>query len=225
MLQCKCLATLWRIGDLRLCCGAVSCNSTASAVFAWRDIARQSHAKPYVFQIACATHASAVDRSHSPSIGSSSHWFDDELATLDCFRCRRPRAWRDANAMIANLTHPQANMPQDALDDLSVNFWPCAIAVADRSMPINSPCENVSAIEARLVPLKQPHSSTRKRSIGAGTFHKVVPWLQVDWDGTADGRNWDRQLCRRSWVGFRMQYCWIAERAIEFDSGSRAPCK
>ena len=170
MLQCKCLATLWLIGDLRLCCGAVSSICTASAVFAWRDIARQSHGKPYVSQIVRAAHASAVDRSHSPSIGSSSHWFDDELAALDCFRCRRPRAWRDANAMIANRTHPQANMPQDPLDDLSVIFWPCSIAVADRSMPINSPCENVSVIEARLVPLKQPHSSTRQRSIGAGNI-------------------------------------------------------
>ena len=45
---------------------------------------------------------------------------DDELAALDCFRCRRSSAWRDANAMLANLTHPHANMPQDALDDLRV---------------------------------------------------------------------------------------------------------
>ena len=36
------------------------------------------------------------------------------------FRCRRPRAWRDANAMIVNLIHPRANMPQDVLDDLRV---------------------------------------------------------------------------------------------------------
>ena len=50
---------------------------------------------------------------------------DDELAARDCFRCWRPRAWRDANAVIANLIHPPvyapgANMPQDALDDLRV---------------------------------------------------------------------------------------------------------
>ena len=51
---------------------------------------------------------------------------DDELAALDDsrrrhrFPHRRPRAWRDANAMIANLIHPHANMPQDALDDLRV---------------------------------------------------------------------------------------------------------
>ena len=45
---------------------------------------------------------------------------DDELAALDCFRCRRPRAWRDANAMIANLIHTRANMPQDVLDDQRV---------------------------------------------------------------------------------------------------------
>ena len=31
---------------------------------------------------------------------------DDELTAVDCFRCRRPRAWRDANAMIANLIAP-----------------------------------------------------------------------------------------------------------------------
>ena len=51
---------------------------------------------------------------------------DDELAALEDarhrhqFLHRRPRAWRDANAMIANLIHPQANMSQDALDDLRV---------------------------------------------------------------------------------------------------------
>ena len=50
---------------------------------------------------------------------------DDELAAIDDFPYRRPRAWRDANSMIANFTHPLvyasgANMPQDALDDLRV---------------------------------------------------------------------------------------------------------
>ena len=53
---------------------------------------------------------------------------DDKLAALDDsrhrhrhrFPYRRSRAWRDANAMIANLIHPLvyapgANMPQDAL--------------------------------------------------------------------------------------------------------------
>jgi len=54
-----------------------------------------------IFQIACVTIAAAG-------------W-----VAIDCFRCRRPRAWRDANAMIANLIHslvyaPGANMPQDA---------------------------------------------------------------------------------------------------------------
>ena len=66
------------------------------------------------------------------------HWIvkprlDDELAALDDsrrrhrhrFPYRRSRAWRDANSMIANFTHPLvyapgANMPQDALDDLRV---------------------------------------------------------------------------------------------------------
>jgi len=44
---------------------------------------------------------------------------DDELAALEDarhrhrFPRRRPRAWRDANAVIANLIHPHANMPQD----------------------------------------------------------------------------------------------------------------
>ncbi|MSR42104.1 MAG: hypothetical protein EXS10_09445 [Phycisphaerales bacterium] len=42
------------------------------------------------------------------------------MAALNCFRCQRPRAWRDANAVIAKLIHPHANMPQDALDDLRV---------------------------------------------------------------------------------------------------------
>ena len=37
---------------------------------------------------------------------------DDELAALDCFRYRRPRAWRDANAMIANLIHPLVYAPE-----------------------------------------------------------------------------------------------------------------
>jgi len=51
---------------------------------------------------------------------------DDELAALEDarhrhrFPHRRPRAWRDANAIIPNLTHPHANMPQDVLDDLRV---------------------------------------------------------------------------------------------------------
>ena len=56
---------------------------------------------------------------------------DDELAAVEDarhrhrFLHRRPRAWRDANAVIANLIHPLvyapgANMPQDALDDLRV---------------------------------------------------------------------------------------------------------
>ena len=50
---------------------------------------------------------------------------DDELAARDYFRCWRPRARCDANAVIANLIHPLvyapgANMPQDALDDLRV---------------------------------------------------------------------------------------------------------
>ena len=50
---------------------------------------------------------------------------DDKLAALDDSHRRRPRAWRDANAVIANLIHPLvyvpgANMPQDALDDLRV---------------------------------------------------------------------------------------------------------
>ena len=44
---------------------------------------------------------------------------DDELAALEDarhrhrFPRRRSSAWRDANAMIANLIHPQANMSQD----------------------------------------------------------------------------------------------------------------
>ena len=51
---------------------------------------------------------------------------DDELTALEVarhrhrFLHRRPRAWRDANAVIANIIHPHANMPQDALDDLRV---------------------------------------------------------------------------------------------------------
>ncbi len=50
---------------------------------------------------------------------------DDELAALDDSHRRRPRAWRDANAVIANLIHaliyvPGANMPQDVLDDQRV---------------------------------------------------------------------------------------------------------
>ena len=51
---------------------------------------------------------------------------DDKLAALEDarhrYRCRprRPRAWRDANAIIPNLTHPHANMPQDELDNLRV---------------------------------------------------------------------------------------------------------
>ena len=53
---------------------------------------------------------------------------DDELAALEDARTRhrhrfihrRTRAWRDANAVIANLIHPQANMPQDVFDELRV---------------------------------------------------------------------------------------------------------
>ena len=49
---------------------------------------------------------------------------DDELAAVEDarhrFLHRRPRDRCDANAMIANLIHPHANMPQDALDDLRV---------------------------------------------------------------------------------------------------------
>ena len=43
-----------------------------------------------------------------------------ELAAIDDFPYRRPHAWRGANAVIANRTHPHANMPQAALDDLRV---------------------------------------------------------------------------------------------------------
>ena len=35
--KCKCLATLWRIGDLCPICGSISSNSTTSAVFAGRE--------------------------------------------------------------------------------------------------------------------------------------------------------------------------------------------
>ena len=42
--NCTRLATSWRIGDLRSRGGAVSCNSTASAVFASLNIARRFHA-------------------------------------------------------------------------------------------------------------------------------------------------------------------------------------
>ena len=42
--NCTRLATMWCIGGLRLCRGAVSSNSTASAVFASLDIARRFHA-------------------------------------------------------------------------------------------------------------------------------------------------------------------------------------
>ena len=56
---------------------------------------------------------------------------DDEFTALEVarhrhrFLHRRPRAWRDANAIIPNLIHPLvyapgANMPQDAVDDLRV---------------------------------------------------------------------------------------------------------
>jgi len=67
---------------IRFSGGTISCNSTASAVFASLNIARRFH-----------------------------H--------------RRPRVWRDANAVIANLIHalvyaPGANMPQDALDSLRI---------------------------------------------------------------------------------------------------------
>ena len=79
----------------------------------------------------CHTCFSALDRTPNPQSEPAvivrhrivKPRLDDELAALDCFRCRRPRAWRDANAVIANLIHPLvyapgANMPQDALDDL-----------------------------------------------------------------------------------------------------------
>ena len=76
----------------------------------------------------CHTCFSALDRTPNPQSEPAvivrhrivKPRLDDELAALDCFRCRRPRAWRDANAMIANLIHPHANMPQDVLDDLRV---------------------------------------------------------------------------------------------------------
>ena len=37
---------------------------------------------------------------------------DDELAAIDDFPYRRPSAWRDANAMIANLIHPLVYAPE-----------------------------------------------------------------------------------------------------------------
>ena len=135
VLQYECLATLWHISDLRPRCGVVSARSPAVG---GGRVAGESGKVPcdshgdFLCRV-CHTCFSALDRTPNPQSEPAvivrhrivKPRLDDELAALDCFRCRRPRAWRDANSMIANLTHPLvyapgANMPQDALDDLRV---------------------------------------------------------------------------------------------------------
>ena len=132
--NCTRLATSWRIGGLRSRGGAVSARSRAHDGV---HIARRFHATSTAtlksLNRVCHCCFSLLDRSlnlQSEPAVIVRHWIvkprlDDELAAVDCFRCWRPRAWRDANAVIANLIHPLvyapgANMPQDALDDLRV---------------------------------------------------------------------------------------------------------
>ena len=128
--NCTRLATMWRIGNLRTR-GRSSFRQLHR--LGGVRVAGESGKVPcdshgdFLCRV-CHTCFSALDRTPNPQSEPAvivrhrivKPRLDDELAALDCFRCRRPRAWRDANAMIANLFHPRANMPQDVLDDLRV---------------------------------------------------------------------------------------------------------
>ena len=117
-----------------------------SEVVVWRAIAGNSQATSTAsFHVVlcrmCHTCFSALDRTPNPQSEPAvivrhrivEPRLDDELAAVEDarhhhrFPYRRSRAWRDANAVIANLVHPLvyapgANMPQDALDDLRVVY-------------------------------------------------------------------------------------------------------
>ena len=110
------------IGDARLRCGSFPPNSTlispALHICGGVCVAGESHA--------IATRFFKSRLSHLPE-----RWIAVIVRhrilkqRLDDSPRRRSSAWRDANAMLANLIHPMvyapgANMPQDALDDRRV---------------------------------------------------------------------------------------------------------
>ncbi len=133
--NCTRLATSWRIGGLRSRGGAVSARSRAHDGV---HIARRFHATSTATlkssNRVCHCCFSLLDRSlnlqSEPAVilrhRIINPRLDDELVAIEVGRCcqriphRRPSAWRNANAMLANFIHPLVNMPQDALDDLRV---------------------------------------------------------------------------------------------------------